>query len=922
MPTPVVLATKLFIPAPRPQAVSRPRLVERLSDGLRAGRKLTLVSAPAGFGKTTVLADWIESLRQHEPDTRVAWLSLDEGDSDPARFLTYLLAAVHGADGIPSDGLNSEARQGMPVEAALTTLINEVAQSTVEIVLVLDDFHTIEAGPARDAVAFLVEHCPSNLHLAIGSRADPPFPLARMRGRGELTELRAADLRFTPDEAAAFLTEMGLSLSADDVVALDTRTEGWIAGLQLAALSMRERSDIRGFIDAFTGSNRFVIDYLVEEVLQRQPEQVRTFLLHSAVLDRLTGALCEAVTGQPDGAGMLEALERDNLFVIPLDDRREWYRYHHLFADVLRARLLQQDRDRVRALHRLASDWYARNDLVNDAVKHALAAEDFDRAATLMEWAVPAIRRDRQEATLLGWLNALPEDVIRQKPVLSVYFAYSRLASGALEDVEPWLAAAESALAAAPGATDRGQEATVAAAAEAPATPSNEDELRGLPVTIAMYRSALAQALGDVTGTAEQAGRALELAEPGDHLARGSAGGMLGLASWARGDLTAALPAFSEAMADLRSAGYLADVLSGTLIRADMCVAQGRLNEARRLYQQALTSAAAQDVAGAVALPGLHAGLAELHIERDDLDAAASHLQLSSTLGEGASLKETRYRRFVAMALLRQVEGDPDAVADLLGEADRLFLRGFFPEVRPIPAMRARIWITQGKLADALGWAREHGLAATDDVSYLREYEHLTLARLLIAQRRARTGESDIRNTMAMLDRLLPAAEAGGRTGSVTEILMLQALALEAQGQLTQAMVPLRRALTQAAPEGYVRLFANEGAAMVTLLNEAARRGLSPAYVRRLQAALGEVDAVEAPGATSAEPLAEPLSERELHVLRLLGTELSGPDIARELVVSLNTVRTHTKNIFRKLEVTNRRAAIRRAEQLNLLAKR
>ncbi|WP_167043399.1 LuxR C-terminal-related transcriptional regulator [Salinibacterium sp. ZJ454] len=920
MPTPVVLATKLFIPAPRPQAVSRPRLVERLNDGLRAGRKLTLVSAPAGFGKTTVLADWIESLRQHEPEVRVAWLSLDEGDSDPARFLTYLIAAVHGVDGILSDGLNAEARQGMPVEAALTTLINEVAQSAVEIVLVLDDFHTIEAGPARDAVAFLVEHCPSNLHVAIGSRADPPFPLARMRGRGELTELRAADLRFTPDEAAAFLTEMGLSLSADDIAALDTRTEGWIAGLQLAALLMRERSDIRSFIDAFTGSNRFVIDYLVEEVLQRQPEQVRTFLLHSAVLDRLTGALCEAVTGQPDGAGMLEALERDNLFVIPLDDRRHWYRYHHLFADVLRARLLQQDRDRVHTLHRLASDWYAQNDLVHDAVKHALAAGDFDRAATLIEWAVPAIRRDRQEATLLGWLSALPEHVIRQKPVLSVYFAYSLLASGALEDVEPWLAAAEAALAATTTVAANRQDATVAAAA--PATPSNEDELHILPVTIAMYRSALAQALGDVAGTAEQARRALELAEPGDHLARGSAGGMLGLASWARGDLTTALPAFSEAMTDLHSAGYLADVLSGTLIRADMCVAQGRLNDAHRLYQQALTSAAAQDAAGAAALPGLHAGLAELHIERDDLDAATAHLQISTTLGEGASLKETRYRRLVAIALLRQVEGDPDVAAELLGEADQLYLRGFFPEVRPILAMRARVWIAQGKLADALGWAREHGLAATDDVSYLREYEHLTLARLLIAQHRAHTGEGDIRNTMAMLDRLLPAAEAGGRTGSVTEILMLQALALEARGQLTQALVPLRRALTQAAPEGYVRLFTNEGAPMATLLDEAARRGLSPTYVRRLQAALGGVAADEAPGTTSAQPLADPLSERELHVLRLLGTELSGPDIARELVVSLNTVRTHTKNIFRKLEVTNRRAAIRRAEQLNLLAKR
>jgi LuxR family maltose regulon positive regulatory protein len=900
MSTPV-LATKLFIPALRPQVVPRPRLIERMREGLLSGRKLTLVSAPAGFGKTTLVSEWIADSQRREPAVRVAWLSLDDGDNDPARFLTYLVAAVQSADpGLGSDAPALPAGQPLSAERTLTTLINEVARASRRIILVLDDVHLIEAAPIRDAVTFLLDHLPSNLHLAMASRSDPTLPLARLRASGELTELRAADLRFTPNETAAFLNQvMGLGLSSEDIAALETRTEGWIAGLQLAALSMRERSDITGFIQAFTGSNRFVIDYLAEEVLKRQPDRVRSFLFHTAILDRLSGPLCEAVTGQADGSEMLEALERDNLFVVPLDDHRQWYRYHRLFADVLRARFPTEWRNRLPDLHRRASEWYERNDLPEDAVGHALAAGDFERAANLIEGAVPALRRSRQDTTLLHWLTLLPAEVVARRPVLSVYLAWSMLISGDLNAVELRLRDAEQGLRAAADAGTR-QHASVSDVSVV-----DGEELRMLPVMIAVYRASLAQALGDVAGTAEHARRALDLTEPGDHFGRGAAAGFLGLASWANGDLEAGLRAFAEVKTSLRLAGNLADVLGTTVVQADMLIPLGRLRDARRAYEHALQLAAAQGEPTPQPMADLHVGISELDRERNELDAATGHLLAIQALGERASLPENRYRWFVAMARVREAEGEPGAALDLLSEAERLYARGFFPEVRPIAGMKARVWIAQGRLAEAQGWANEQGLSAADDLDYLREFGHLTLARLLIAQHRidrqhsVDRKRSAIHEALGLLDRLLEAGQAGGRTGSVNEVLVLQALAHEAQGHLPLALVPLERALTQAEPEGYVRLFADEGAPMAALLREAAERGILPDYVSRLRRAFRPDDGDTA----TPQPAAEALSERELHVLRLLATELSGPQIARELFVSLNTVRTHTKHIFGKLLV-------------------
>ena len=915
MPTPV-LATKLFVPALRPQVIPRPRLIARLREGLRPGRKLTLISAPAGFGKTTLLSEWIADSRQRDASVRVAWVSLDDGDNDPARFLTYLVAALRSAG--PAQPPSVE--QALTVEQTLTALINDIAQAPHDTILVLDDFHLVDAAPVRDALAFLLERLPSNVHLAMAGRSDPSLPLARLRGRGELTELRAADLRFTADESAAFLNEvMGLTLSATDIAALETRTEGWIAGLQLAALSMRDRSDIAGFIRAFTGSHRFVIDYLVEEVLQRQPDDVRNFLFRTAILDRLSGPLCDAVTGQAGGDEMLEKLERENLFVAPLDDHRRWYRYHHLFADVLRARFPAEWRDSLPDLHRRAGEWYERNNLPEDAVRHALAAEDFERAANLIEGAVPALRKGRQDATLLEWLTLLPAEVVARRPVLSVYLAWAMLIAGNLDAVELRLRDAEAGLSAAAGAGS-GPGAAVAGAAGADPAAVGE-ELRLLPVMIAVYRASLAQALGDVAGTAEHARRALDLTEPGDHFGRAAAAGFLGLASWASGDLEAGLRAFAEVRTTLRLAGNTADVLGTTVVLADMLIPLGRLRDARRAYDEALQVASAQGEPAPQPMADLHVGISELHREQGELDAAREHLLAAQALGERASLPENRYRWFVAMARVREAEGNPDAALDLLTEAEHLYARGFFPEVRPISALRARVWISQGRLAEAREWATGQGLS-TADLSYLSEFSQITLARLLIAEHRADPKQGAIQEALALLDRLLEAAEAGGRTGSGNEILVLQALAHQARGRLSLALASLERVLDQAEPEGYLRLFLDEGAPLAELLGEAAHRGIRPGHLSRLRRAFRPATAGAQPvGAQPAVPLAagEALSERELHVLRLLATELTGPEIARELYLSLNTIRTHTRHIFGKLSVNSRPAAVRRAEELDLL---
>ena len=882
------------------------RLSERLSRGAESA--LTLVSAPAGFGKTTLLAEW---LTVAAADGRsVAWLSLDQRDNDPALFWTYLVAALNaGAPGGGAGALSLLQPPQPPNEAGLVALLNDLDAISNDVVLVLDDYHVIDARDVQDAMAFLLEHLPPQIHLVIASRTDPPLPLARLRGRGELAEIRAADLRFTPGEAAEYLNEvMGLVLTAADVAALEGRTEGWIAALQLAALSMQGREDTAAFIDGFAGDDRYIVDFLAEEVLQRQPEHVQHFLLQTSILDRLSGPLCDAVTGQDGGKAKLTALERGNLFLVPLDDRRRWYRYHQLFADVLHARLLDEQPDDVPELHRRASAWYEQNDEPSEAIRHALAAQDFERAADLVELAIPAMRRSRQEAAVLGWLELLPDEVVRVRPVLSVGIAGALLAGGEYEAVEARLRDAERWLDGATGIRQGSQ----APAAEMVVV--DDAEFRRLPAEIELYRAAQALARGDGPGTVRHARRALELSPADEHLGRASAAALMGLAFWASGDLEAGYSGYAECMAGLRRAGHIADTFGCAIALADIRRTQGRLGEAMRTYEQALQRASQPGGSVLRGTADMYVGMSEIHRERDDLPAATQQLLRSQELGEHTGLPQNRYRWRVAMARIREAEGDLGGALDLLNEAERLYVGDFFPNVRPVPALRARVRVAQGELGEALGWARERGLSADDDLSYLREFEHITLARVLLARHAAERAERPVHEATRLLERLLRAAEEGQRTGSVIEILVLQALAHQARGDIPAALASLQRALTLAEPEGYVRIFADEGPPMASLLRAAAKQGIAPGYVRRLLAAISKTE----DSTPASQGLIEPLSERELEVLRLLGTDLGGPEIARELVVSLNTVRTHTKNIYAKLGVNNRRAAVRRARELDL----
>ena len=909
-----LLETKLYVPRSPRALVPRPRLRERMDRG--AASRLMLVSAPAGFGKTTLLAEWLAAGPAAPTDERsVAWLSLDPSDNHPGSFWTYVIAALRSAaPGVGASALALlHAAQPPPIETVLTTLVNDLGAVANDVVLVLDDYHVIDARDVQEGMAFLLDHLPARLHLVIGSRADPALPLARLRVRGELVEIRAADLRFTPDEAAAYLNGvMGLALTAQDMAALEGRTEGWIAALQLAALSMQGRDDVAGFIAGFAGDDRYVVDYLVEEVLQRQPDRVHTFLLQTSILGRLSGPLCDAVTGQGGGKAMLEALDRGNLFLVPLDDRRRWYRYHHLFADVLRARLLDEQPDLLAELHRRASEWYEQNGERAVAIEHALAAEDFQRAADLVELAIPAIRRDLQVARAHKWLQALPDALLHSRPVLSVAFAGTLLAAGELEAVEARLRDAERWLDQTTGPLEESDTPSTAMVVV------DEEEFRRLPTMIAVYRAARALSLGDVEATMAYARRALDLVVDDDHLGRGAAAGLLGIAAWATGDLVAAHESYSDCMVSLQRAGHIFDVFVCAITLADIRIAQGRLRDAMRAYEQALRLAPEQ---GGSLLPGtadMYVGMSALHRERDDLAAATEDLLRSQALAENTGLPVNRYRWWVAMARIRGAEGDLDDALVHLDEAERLYVGEFSPNVRPIPAMRARVWAAQGRFGDVFGWVREQELSVEDDLGYLREFEHITLARALLARYKMERAEPSLYEAIGLLERLLNAAEEGGRTGSVIEILVLQSLAQQVRGDLPAALVPLERALTLAEPEGYVRVVVDEGPPMALLLEAAAERGISLSYVRRLLSAFEHIE----DRTPAKQSLIERLSERELDVLRLLATDLDGPDIARELVVSLNTVRTHTKNIYAKLGVNNRRTAVRRAEELDLLRPR
>ena len=910
MSTPI-LATKLYIPPPRPSVVPRPRLIHRLNAGLAMGSKLTLISASAGFGKTTLVSEWLAHCVRP-----VAWLSLDEGDNDLSRFISYLVAALQTIKaGIGERSLAAlQSPQPPPTETILIACLNEIAAISDNFILTLDDYHVIDSKPVGNTLNFLIEHQPPQMHLVIATREDPPLHLSRLRARGQLTELRAADLRFTPAEAAEFLNQMmGLNLSVENIAALATHTEGWITGLQLAALSMQSREDITGFIQAFTGSHRFVLDYLVEEVLQHQPEPIRSFLLQTAILDRFCVPLGNVVTGREDGKEILAILERSNLFLVPLDDQRQWYRYHHLFADVLRAHLMEVQPDRVSTLHQRASKWHELNGLPADAIRHALAARDFEHAAGLIELAWSAMDLSFQSSTWLGWVKTLPDVLIHVRPVLSVGYAWALLDGGELEASESRLQDAERLL---DTLTDKpwseqNQKMVVV----------DKGQFRSLPASIATARAYRFLALGNVASAVKYAQQALELTPKDDQARYIQATSLLGIAQYSSGDLEAAEHSLADFHMNLRQTNETVTLIGITFLLADIRVALGRLHAAESIYQQSLLLVTGQGGLVPLGTADLYRGLAELYLERGDLETAAQHLLTSQKLGEQTAVTDWSHRLCVSQARLKEAQGDLDGAFALLNEAERVTIRTPLPDVSPIAALKAQVWLKQGKLAEALGWARDQGLLVDDVIGYTREFEYITLARIRIAAGKSSREAGSLDEAARLLGRLLQAAENGGRLGSVIQILLLQALTFQAQDNLPHALAPLERALAMAEPEGYMRIFVDEGEAMRLLLEKQSRHQDHPlsGYVDKLLAAFTQQ--VAAPTSASSQQksdMIEPLSERELEVLKLLRSDLSGPEIAQQLIVSLNTLRTHTKNIFNKLGVNSRQTAVRRAEELDL----
>jgi LuxR family maltose regulon positive regulatory protein len=882
-----LLATKLYISPVPPKVVRRPRLLERLNQGLH--HKLTLVSAPAGFGKTTLVSDWVASCERP-----VAWLSLDEGDNDPVRFLSYFIAALRTVAPNIGDGVLGvlQTPQPPPIEAILTALLNEIASVPDNFVLVLDDYHLIDAKPVGNALTFLVEHLPPQMHLVIATREDPQLPLARLRARDQLTELRVTDLRFTPTEAAEFLSQAtGLDLSAEDIDALEVRTEGWIAGLQLAAISMQGNKDTTGFIKSFTGSHHFVMDYLVEEVLQQQPESVQTFLLRTSILDRMCGPLCDAVLLDPSASGQetLGYLEHANLFIVPLDSERRWYRYHHLFADLLRQRLLQRlhqsstssaedERDGAAELHKRASQWYEENGLEIEAFQHAAAANDVERAERLSEGKGIPLHFRGAAAAILNWLESLPAAVLNARPSLWIKFASLLLINGQTTGVGEKLQAAETAL--------QGAE------------PS--DRSRYLVGQIATARATLALTRYDIEKMLAQSRRALEYLHPNNLSLRANANWTMGYAYALQGDRVAARRALDEAISLSQAARNVFTAILATIGIGNIQEADNQLFQAAETYRRVLQWAGDQPLQ---IIYEAHLGLARVLYEWNDLGAAEQQGQQSLHL---ARQYERVIDRFIVcevfLARLKLAQGDIAGAAAILAQANQsAHQQNFVYRIPEVAAAQVLTLLRQGNLAAAGELAQAH--------------------KLPMSQARVHLAQGDPAAALSILEPLRRHMEAKGWEDERLKVMVLQAVALQAHGEKENAVQLLGKALALAEPGGFIRIFIDEGIQMARLLADAIAHRMMPDYTRKLLAAY-ESEEQEHEGnryPPASQSLVEPLSQRELEVLQLISQGLSNSEISERLFLALDTVKGHNRKIFGKLQAQRRTEAIARARELGLL---
>ena len=907
-----ILATKLYIPPPRPNVVLRPRLIERLNEGLH--HKLTLISAPAGFGKTTLLSEWVAGGERREPVVRVAWLSLDEGDNESTRFLAYLVAALQTI--APNIGASVsgvlQSPQPPPVEPILTALLNDITTTLEDFVLILDDYHVVDSKAVDEALTFLLEHQPPQMHLVITTREDPQLPLARLRGRSQLSELRLKDLRFTTAEAAEFLNQvMGLSLSVEDIAALESRTEGWIAGLQLAAISLQGYEDTASFIKSFTGSHRFVMDYLVEEVLAQQPEKIQAFLLQTSILDRLCDPLCEAVLRDPSSSGgetlsqeTLEYLERTNMFIVSLDNERRWYRYHRLFAELLRNHLTRAYPDQLADLHRRASDWYAGNDSPYEAITHALTAQDWARAADVIERFSDQLPMHGETNTRLGWFESFPAQYMLDRPRLGLVYAWALVLSNQL---------------------DRAEQQLNQLAPLVQTTPSLLGELYVIRVMIATGRF-------DMPAFIELAQQALSRVPPEEISPRSRILLTLGFAyDEMGGDIAVAKSAFREAFELGKASPSISTVGNAPLPLIALAylsnyeLFQGNLRAASQMYEQALELAQQWDGQHSIAFCIVQQGRAGLLYEWNDLDGTRRALQECIRVGNLWKSPRFLVPAYGLSALVMQAQGQVDDARVMIARAEQTTrdMYASTPDLGSLALYQILLWSAQNDFQAIAQWEQDHDPEWRSQLGRARETLPIVLARARIASYYRLGDVSTLGQARALIEPALEQAQASGMMFNMTRLLILDALALYAQRESASAIATLKRALVLAKPENYVRSFLDIGQRMEEFLLWSLESNVLDephlrAYVSKLLSHFGADASVE-PSQPTGEALIEPLSQRELEVLRLIAQGLSNREISERLFLALSTVKGHTRIIFDKLQVQRRTEAVARARELGLL---
>jgi len=883
-----LLKTKLYIPSIRSKLVSRSRLTEQLNGGL--GRKLTLISAPAGFGKTTIVSEWAQDL---DEEYQVAWFSLGENDNVLTRFLSYFVASLQGHIAhIGGEVLEMlQLPQPPKVDVLLTPLLNEIAAIRKETVFVLDDYHLIEDLQIHQAMDFLVENSPQQFHLVIVTREDPPLPLARLSARNQLTELRAKDLRFTNAEAVEFLTQvMSLNLSVKQVSVLEDRTEGWIAGLQLAAISMQGLEDATTFIETFTRSHRLVLDYLIEEVLKHQSDDVQDFLLKTSILDKLNGSLCDALTGQKNGQQQLERLEQANLFVVPLDREREWFRYHHLFSSLLRQKVRETYHDEIAALHLKTSNWYSENNLSDDAIDHAILSKDSHWTAELIEANIDHALRFGEQDKLKRWLSNLPETEILQSPQLCVLKASSLFAENLLEKASYFLDAVKTALES--------------------SSSTDTDKFLGRALVV---RSSIASYSGDDEKAEKLVLQALELIPESDVAWRWSALDNLG-SMYGAIDAKKAYKVLNEALEVSKRTHNQYLTLLASLRLVVVLRELGNLDYAIEICEHQLKIADENALTKTALVGWLYTLWGEILAEKNEIDRALTLVSKGIELTKRGNDLILLGSSYLSMTRVLFSSEDWDRASKFIRE-----IREDDQDITPwvthqFKAWQARIWIMQKNLDAASLWAESWELDIEEELDPIHDFDYGILSRILIAK-------GDAGGALKLLAHLFDAADAGHRTSKTIEILNLQALAMQSAGKMDEAIGFLERALTLAEPGGFIRVFLDEGPAMASLLYEALSRDILPHSVKHLLAAYpadGQERVVPASEAEDADWV-EPLSEREIEILSLIAEGSTNQEIAAKVFLSLNTVKAHTRNIYGKLGVNSRTQAVAKARALGIL---